>query len=207
MKTNQTISHAYDPISKIITFTVIGHPLIKLHMTKVHPEIVERLAAVGAAQVRVIDAAAIGRTDREGRIIPEAERTALKVANMRAIIEHLESGTNQWERKARKAGPVEDSIGLVREAIANVLGCGFVDVEDKLAALVASRKLPDGSPMYPTTDVAARSLAKSEKVAAEILRLKAAAITPAADADGLLADLMGAGGPGAEEQGASSAGE
>lgn len=96
MKENQTVKPIINMEAGTVTFEVKGHSNIVLHMDKVHPDNVRRAGFVGMAQVRIVDAAAIGRTDESGAIIPDAQRTATKHERMLKLVEHYESGSPEW---------------------------------------------------------------------------------------------------------------
>lgn len=99
MKTNQQVDPviANDFLSVRFDINDGGAPLT-LDMTKIHPDVIRRAACVGFAQVRIVDAAAIGAADKSGAIIPTAERLAMKRARMADLIAHYETGTAEWSR-------------------------------------------------------------------------------------------------------------
>lgn len=99
MKENQSVKPIINMEAGIVTFEVKGHPAIVLHLDKVHPDNIRRAGFVGMAQTRIVDAAAIGRTDDKGNIIPEADRIATKHARMLKLVEHYESGSPEWNVK------------------------------------------------------------------------------------------------------------
>lgn len=119
MKTNQTVEPKIADDFKSVSFAVNdGQPDIVLDMTKLHPAVVERAACVGMAQVRIVDAAAIPMTRKDGSIIPADERTALKRAKMQALVDHYMTGTSLWSR-VTEAGP---QGGFLFEALCKVYG-------------------------------------------------------------------------------------
>lgn len=99
MKENQSVKPIINMEAGTVTFEVRGHSPLVLHMDKVHPDNVRRASFVGMAQTRIVDAAAVGLMDAAGRVIPAAERDAMKHANMAELIAHYESGTPEWSRK------------------------------------------------------------------------------------------------------------
>jgi len=99
VKDNQTVKPIVNMEAGTVTFEVKGHTPIILNMSKVHPDNVRRAGFVGMAQVRIVDAAAVGRADEAGNIIPEAQRTATKHARMLKLVEHYESGSPEWHVK------------------------------------------------------------------------------------------------------------
>lgn len=64
---------------------------------------------------RIIDAAAVERTDADGKIIPADERSAMQTRNMTAIIEHIESGSTEWNIRA--SGGTSDGGLLVKAMV------------------------------------------------------------------------------------------
>lgn len=118
MKSNQQVEPIIADDFSSVTFKVEGHPDLVLDMNKLSPEIVRRAACVGMAQVRIVDAAAIGAADKAGNIIPKDERIAKKHAQMAALIAHYESGTTEWSR-VKTAGP---KGGFLFEALCKLYG-------------------------------------------------------------------------------------
>lgn len=121
MKDNQMIRPVISADFKTITFEVKNHPDLVLEMGKLHTDVKARAACVGLAQVRVVDAAAIGRADSDGTIRTAAEMLALKYQKMSEIIEHLHTGTPEWNRKrAAGAGTTKDVSGITLKAMQRV---------------------------------------------------------------------------------------
>lgn len=135
MKANQQVQPIINELANTVTFAIGdgGEPLV-LDMNKVHASIVARAALVGMAQVRIVDAAAVSATDKEGNIRSNAERMALKRARMAALIAHYESGSDQWTIRAAGGGSAPD-IGITMEAIANVVGWSMSDTAARLDRL------------------------------------------------------------------------
>lgn len=100
MKSNQLIDPSFDLTSGIITIAVKNAESLTCDTNKLHADIMKRAAMVGLAQVRIVDAAAVPKSDGKGGVRTEAEMLTLKRERMAAIIEHLESGTSEWSRKA-----------------------------------------------------------------------------------------------------------
>lgn len=184
MKANQQVQPIINELANTVTFAIGdgGEPLV-LDMNKVHASIVARAALVGMAQVRIVDAAAVSATDKEGNIRSNAERMALKRARMAALIAHYESGSDQWTIR-QSSGPAD--VGITMEAIAAVLGIALSDVAarlDRMAEKVGVERkkiLAD--------------LATDEKVAAEMDRIRAERRKNApkkVDTSALLAELQG----------------
>lgn len=116
LKENQHVMPQIDLEKGIVTFHVKGHLPIPLHMDRLHPDIIRRAAMVGMAQVRIVDAAAVGMTDKDGNIIPEADRIQMKYENMNELVRHYESGTAEWSRVS-EAGP---KGGILFKALCNL---------------------------------------------------------------------------------------
>ena len=190
MKDNQSVSVAISDAFDSVTFEVRGQGTLILNMGKLHEDIIRRAACVGMAQVRIVDAAAVGKADKDGRIVPEAERNAMKFARMKALVDHYNSGTATWERVRVASAPKEDSVELIQRAIGRALQ---VD-GDAVSALLdnwVKKLLPDGARMFKGRDEYVRFLAKSAKVREALALIKAEAIQPAVDADEELAALTG----------------
>lgn len=98
MKSNQQVAPIIAEDFGSVSFEVSGYETLVLHMDKLHPDIVRRAACVGFAQVRIVDAAAVSMTDKDGNIVPADVRLAKKHANMAALIAHYETGTAEWSR-------------------------------------------------------------------------------------------------------------
>jgi hypothetical protein len=123
-KENSIVTSSYDAERNVITFTVKGQGDMTLDLNKVSKENLARAVVHGFNQ-RIPDAAAIGRTDADGKIIPEDERTRIKWERMNELCVHYESGTTEWSRKG-EGGP---SRVLTIEAIARVKGITYEDAE------------------------------------------------------------------------------
>lgn len=181
MKENQHVKPIIDLEANKVSFEVLGHSTLTLDLSKVHPDNVKRAALVGFAQVRVVDAAAVGMEDDEGNIIPAAERIAMKHARMKALIEHLESGTAEWSRRGTGDGSGARSITI--EAIAQVKGWTYevaLAEVDKYAAAKFGGKRKD----------CLSHMRKAADVGVAILAIRAARMpTPKIDADNALAEL------------------
>src|SRR3972149_2576152 len=123
MKENQHVQPVIDVEHQCISFNIAdGKPALVLHMAKVHQAIIERAAYVGLAQVRVVDAAAIGAADDDGNLLSPAERLAQKRRRMAELIEYLETGTDQWSRTGAGGGGARS---ITVEAAAHVRGVEY----------------------------------------------------------------------------------
>lgn len=189
MKTNQQVKPVIDLAARTVMFEVRGKPSLVLHLDRLHADIIARAALVGMAQTRIVDAAAIGTTDAEGRVIPQAERIEIKYERMRALIEHYETGTDQWTRGGQGAGGGAGSITIA--AIARVRG---IMLEEATAAVEAyvDREAACATPRFVDVKGALAFLRRGKAVreAIEALRRERDASLPAAlDADEALAEL------------------
>lgn len=170
MKDNQSIKYTISPDNLSITFERRGGLQRTFDLRSVHPDNLARAVAVGFAQVRIVDAAAVGRADKDGNIIPEAERLEMKWERMLRLIEHYESGSPEWNLKVRAAQRTT-KLDDIRQALSR-LGVAA----DKIAVL-ADDKL--------------RELAKGKRVAEQILEIERERLSDRTDADGLLDELIG----------------
>ena len=130
MKENQHVKPVVNVEAGTVTFQVKGHNDIVLDIAKLHPDIVKRAALAGMAQVRIVDAAAVGMADDEGNILPEAERINLKYSRMEALVSHYHTGTSDWSRKGTGSG----GFGSITvEAIARVKDVEYAEAEAMVA--------------------------------------------------------------------------
>lgn len=131
MKENQSVMPIIADDFSTVTFRTRGQPDIVLHMDRLHPGILKRAACSGMAQVRIVDAAAIPATDKDGNIIPADERQRMKYERMAALVEHYETGTDQWSRVSEGGG----GKSLTVEAIARVKGWTYEQAEAEVEKL------------------------------------------------------------------------
>lgn len=180
MKSNQQVKPVINVESGTVTFEVRGFAPLTLDMERLHPEIVKRAALVGMAQVRIVDAAAIGMEDDDGNIMPEADRIALKRDRMAALIEHYHSGTSEWSRKGTGEG---GGRSITVEAIARVKG---VDYDTAKSMVARHAEAVCGG----DTKKALANLRQAAKVLEAIAAIRAERTPkPKADADALLEEI------------------
>lgn len=127
-KANSIITSRFDEERNIIVFTVLGEGEVELDLTKVSPANMARAAVHGWNQ-RIPAAAAIGVTDKDGTIIPKAERTRIKYERMNDLCRFYESGTEEWARRAAGGG---GGRSLVIEAIAALRDVTYESVSEHL---------------------------------------------------------------------------
>lgn len=179
MKENQHVKPIIDVIAGTVTFQVKGQNDLVLHMDKLSDVVVKRAAMVGMAQVRIVDAAAVGVADDEGNIIPEAQRIAMKYRNMAALIEHYETGTEEWSRVGTGGGGKSITI----EAIARVKGITYEEAEASVAEFAAKKYEGD-------TKKALAFLRQGSRVAEAMEAIRKERMPqPKVDADAALAEL------------------
>lgn len=116
---------------------------------------------------RIPDAAAIGTTDKDGNIIPKAERTRIKAERINELCAHYESGSEAWSR--RPTG-TERRL-LVIEALARVKDETYESAEERMEEY-AERK--HGGDMKK----AMAHMAKAEDVSAAMRAIRAERETP-----------------------------
>ena len=180
LKENQHVKPVIDAAAGTVTFAVKGHDAMVLDMARLHPDIIRRAALVGMAQVRIVDAAAVGMTDDEGNIIPEDERIALKASRMAALIEHYHTGTAEWSRVGTGGGGKSITV----EAIARVMYDGDYEKAEASVAEYAAKKF-EGN-----TKKALAHLRDGKRVQEAIAAIRAERATaPKVDADEALAEL------------------
>lgn len=174
LKSNQSIMHGFDEETQTHWFDVVGYPRLLLPDSSISPENSKRSKHFGLRQVRVVDGAAIGKTDREGNIIPEAVRLKMKYEGMRRIVEHLASGSPDWELPRAggvRAAPKQDSLELILQAIMRATGRDADGVGKMLAEMVRQR----GGDL----EANARYLAESKRVLVALAEIRAESARPA----------------------------
>lgn len=181
-KANSIITSVLATDGNNITFLVRGHtdaPLV-LDLTKVSADNMRRAALHGFNQ-RIPDGAAIGAADKDGNIVPAAERDALKHSRMAALVAHYNSGTAEWSRKVE--GGTRDTGGIELRAIAAIQGTDVPTMRERVK--VQAEKLGIGEKEYLNGIVNG-----SKAVQAKIAEMRAA-VAPAFDADEALKALKG----------------
>jgi len=183
MKSNQQVQPIVADDFASVTFAIAdGKEPLVLDMTKLHPDIRKRAAAIGMAQVRIVDAAAIPATDKDGNIIPAAQRLAMKRERMAALIEYYHTGTAEWSRVSEGGG---GGKSLTVEAIARVKDISYDEAEAEVVAF-AERKF-EGD-----TKKALAFLRQGSRVAEAMEAIRKERMPqPKVDADAALAELGG----------------
>lgn len=177
MKSNQQVGVDIAADFSAVTFTVKGFAPRTLIMANLSEAVRTRAACVGMAQVRVVDAAAIPAADKDGNIIPEATRLAMKDERIGALIDHYMTGTEEWSRVTA----AKSDGGLLFEALCRLYG--------HMKAPSEIRAWLDG-----LSDKEQAALREDDEVAPVILRVKAErnAGKPKADTKALLQGLTAA---------------
>jgi hypothetical protein len=169
----------------LITYNVLACPgfagdSFDLDLNKVAKENRIRAEFAGWNQ-RVPDAAAVERSDRKGRILPEAEHRAEKARRMRRLVAHYMSGSPEWNLTSRGGPSITDLLTI--RAFSVAVGKGLEDSETMLAAQAAKRKVS-------LADLLSWYRGKPGKVQDEYNRLRGAEDEPEGDGDDLLAEVM-----------------
>lgn len=132
-KTNSIVTHR-QIASTALGFTVKGYPEFSFDMTKVAAANRIRAELHGWCQ-RIPDGAAVSRNTPEGGLRTDAEMRQLKHERMLALVEHYESGTEEWSRVS--AGGGGKSITL--QAVAEISGITYERAEAIAEANAAKR--------------------------------------------------------------------
>jgi hypothetical protein len=181
MKENQHVQPVVNLESNTVTFRVKGHNDIVLDVTRLHPDILRRAAMVGMAQVRIVDAAAVGMTDDEGNILGEEERIQMKYDRMEALVLHYHTGTSEWSR--RGTGGEGFGKSLTIEAVARVKGIDYEAAKEMIAKYAEKKFGGD-------TKKTLAKLREGAEVAKAMLEIKAERLPKAkADADEMLEEM------------------
>lgn len=180
MKENQHVQPVIDLTAGTVTFKVKGHDDIVLHSDKLHADIIKRAALVGMAQVRIVDAAAIPMTRKDGSIIPAEERIAMKHANMAELVAHYETGTAEWSRVSEGGG---GGKSLTVEAIARVKEWTYEQAQEYVEKFAKDKYSGDTKKCLAFLRTGKRVMDAMEAIKAE--RMKA----PVVDADNALDEL------------------
>lgn len=176
-KSNSVITHTVNAEEQTITFHVVGCEPLVFDVKKVSDAVGERAMLHGFIQ-RVSDAAAISRNRDTGQpATPQDKRDAMAV-----LVEHYESGTEDWARR-REAGAGPDT-GITLQAIMDVFKTDAAGARGMIASLAERRSI--------TVNEARAVFASAKEVAARIAQLKAdRAEKSGIDAAGLLDELTG----------------
>ena len=177
MKDNQQINPVVADDGMSIEFELRGLPSLKFDLRKVSEINRNRAAAVGFADVRIVNAAAISRNAPDGSIRSATEMLKLKRERMEALIQHYESGTVEWRVKRAAGGESRDTSGITLQAMKRV----WPDKDCEALAWRLEQK------RGITRREAYAEFAKTKQVAEAIAAIKAERAT--IDSDDLLAEM------------------
>ena len=177
MKANQQIQPVIAEDGMSIEFLFKNLPSLHFNLLKVSEINMRRGAAVGFADVRIVNAAAISRNAPDGSIRSAAEMLKLKRERMEALIQHYESGTTEWRVKRAAGGEGRDTSGITLQAMKRVWP--DKDCEALAWGLEQKRGI--------TRREAYAEFAKTKQVAEAIAAIKAERAT--IDSDDLLAEM------------------
>lgn len=105
---------------------------IAFDLQRVHPANLGRAVVHGWNQ-RIPDAAAIGLADKDGQIIPRAERERIKGERMEDLCRFYEEGGEEWSRKPTGTGGRSITI----EAFARVKDLSYEEAVERVEAHAA----------------------------------------------------------------------
>lgn len=104
-KRNTQVKPVIDLDNRTVSFEIAdGKAPILFEMDRTNAALKTRAALVGFAQVRIVDKAAVGREDDAGNIRDREAMLALKREAIQAMVDHLHSGTDQWELPRGQGG-------------------------------------------------------------------------------------------------------
>lgn len=108
----------------VLGFTVLGHDEITFDLAKVHADNRAYAEIHGWGQ-RIPDKAAIPVADKDGNVVPKAERNRLKYEAIKKVVAHYESGSSEWGMRA--AAVVREAVdhSITLQAVADVQGCSI----------------------------------------------------------------------------------
>lgn len=99
-------------VPKVLGFKVRGFGDILLDLEKVSVANISWAVVHGFGQ-RLPDSAAISRTDKDGRIVPQDQRDRTKGEKMTELRDFYETGTEEWER-AKRGGDGGAAVEMAR---------------------------------------------------------------------------------------------
>lgn len=181
-RANAIVSSGWNEAGTEMWFQVKNHKRFTFDLTTVHADCDER-ARLSGWEDRIIDAAAVPKSDKDGYLIPEKVRFDTMDARMRALVKHYQTGTPQWSTRAESVPDMRDE--WVKQAVAQVLKWEIgAELDDKLAKLAEKRRESVGKVLeYFRT--------KEGAVKEAYVKIRDAAETAEGDAQDLLAELEG----------------
>lgn len=112
----------------VVGFTVIGQAEIQFDLTKAAQTNRIRAEMHGWIQ-RITDLAALPTEDKDGNLIPRTERLATMHSRMSAVVDHYQSGAEEWSRKSTAGPRVETDHLLIVEAIGLLYNMTYPEVQ------------------------------------------------------------------------------
>jgi hypothetical protein len=109
-KSNSVITTSVNEALTRIEFTVKDAGTLVLDLERLHRAILARATVHGMTQ-RISDAAAISRNPETGKPASAMD----KLSAMRALVDHYQSGTEEWSRK--RSEPAAYTNGLLSEVL------------------------------------------------------------------------------------------
>lgn len=171
-------------IPRKMAFTVLDTGVVETDLSKWSPVCLGTALVHGVNQ-RLPDGAAIGRTDKDGEIIPEPERRRIKYEKMNELAVHYESGTEEWNRKPSGGGEGSGK-SLTIEAIARWKGIDYEAAEALVEKHAEIHKMDiKGALAFFRTGK------KTKAAMQEIRDERAKAKGPEVDPDSLLEEIEG----------------
>lgn len=135
-RANSIVTSGWDANGQM-WFQVRNHKKFTFDTTKAHSECQFR-ARMSGWEDRIIDAAAVSKSDKDGNLIPDAVRFDTMDKRMRALAQHYESGTAQWALRSESIPDMRDQ--WVKQAVAETLKWNVDVLETKLAQLAEKRR-------------------------------------------------------------------
>ena len=162
-----------------LVFDVVNIGKIILNPAKISAENRSRAMMTRSLKDRVIDAAALSRDKETGASATPEE----KAAAMQRIVDHLESGSPEWNIKG---APKVDSETIGQWVARAMVHLGKArDLDHAKARIQAYANKAHGGQMGP----ARKKLAEAGDIAQAILELKAAAVKTDISSDDLLGEM------------------
>jgi hypothetical protein len=95
-----------------VTWTATDGASVTIHLERLHPSN-KAYAALHGLKQKCGDAAAIGRSEVTGKSADDGE----KLAAIREVVDHLESGSAEWNRKGSGGGGDSALVAAICQAL------------------------------------------------------------------------------------------
>lgn len=180
-KVNSIVLSGWNAEGTQMWFYVSGHKRETFNRLKAH-EKCNIYAMLEGWTDRLVDAAAVGKSDKDGNLIPDKRRFQLMHDRMCALRDHYETGTDQWNLRQRTVSTPDMRDEWTRQAIGEAYKWDSETVEKKLAAQSTKRNIPLKTLLesYRTTEGMVRAI---------YVRIRDAAETASGDGGELLDEL------------------